>query len=91
MSDLDLDSRPQREFDVRARPHAKAYLLLRVHVTMKTNSVGMEMWKLFDGTNTVEDVAAKLAAEFGAPVEQVRQDALAFVADLLQAQFVKLV
>jgi hypothetical protein len=90
MSILREDSRPIREYDVRARTHADEYLLLRVHVTMRTNAIGMEIWRLCDGRTTIKEMGKKIAAEYEEPEEDVRADSMDFVASLLAAKFVRL-
>ena len=53
------------------------------------NGVGGRAWELLDGELTVEEVAARLAAEFGADPERVLADVRAFVEELLAARLLE--
>ncbi|WP_350352839.1 PqqD family protein [Microbacterium sp. A8/3-1] len=82
------NSIPTRQFDVRARTLAGRQLLLRVHVTMETNDVGLAMWSLLDGTLTVGEVAEAVAHEYDVSPEETLADAIAFVKALVEIRFV---
>lgn len=47
------------------------------------NPVAGRIWQLADGTRTVEEIAARIEAEFAADGRVVRDDALRFVNRLL--------
>lgn len=38
------------------------------------NEVGAEVFNLLDGTNSVEDIVAKISSDYNAPVEIVKAD-----------------
>jgi pyrroloquinoline quinone biosynthesis protein D len=46
------------------------------------DEVGAIIWELCDGQRGVEEIVAALCAEFDAPEETVRADALEFIGDL---------
>jgi Coenzyme PQQ synthesis protein D (PqqD) len=91
MTALCEESKPLREFDVRSRTYANEHLLLRVHVTMRTNAIGLEIWRQCSGEATIAEIAAQIATDYGAPEAEVRQDCMDFVRSLVDAQFVRLV
>lgn len=41
---------------------------------MTFNEVGAAVFKLLDGTNTVENIAEKIAADYNADIETVKKD-----------------
>ncbi len=41
---------------------------------MTFNSVGADVFNMLDGTNTVEDIAKKIADDYGVPYERVKTD-----------------
>lgn len=53
------------------------------------NDVGTSFWKLLDGARTVGDCAAKIAAEYSAPMEVVTADLLELAADLAKEGLVE--
>ena len=73
--------RPLRQFDVRARSIFGRRLLMRVHVTMETNEVGLFIWSLCDGRKSVEDIVDALISNYDVD----RATALGHVTDLLDA------
>lgn len=46
------------------------------------NETGRAIWRKLDGTRSLRDAAAELAAEFGAPKETVEQDVAGLVEEL---------
>jgi hypothetical protein len=46
------------------------------------NEVGTRTWELIDGQTTLEEIAAKLAEEYDAPLADIEADVLALVQDL---------
>lgn len=41
---------------------------------MTFNSVGADVFNMLDGKNSVDDIANKIASDYGVPVERVRTD-----------------
>ena len=83
----DNSLRPKRHFDVRTRDLFGRRLLLRVHVTMETNEVGLRIWALCDGKRSVDEIAAAIAEEYGIDQATARGDVDEFLAELTTAQF----
>jgi hypothetical protein len=57
---------------------------------MGLNPVGSFVWELLDGQRTVEDLAAAVAARFGADPARAGQDVRAFLATLRERGLVEL-
>jgi hypothetical protein len=49
---------------------------------------GADVWRLLGTTATLEELVAELAARYGAPVEVIRADVDAFLAELRREAFV---
>jgi hypothetical protein len=81
--------KPKRLFDVRARVVFGTCLLLKVHVTMETNDVGLFIWSLCDGDLEVEKIGARVAEEYGIDADAAVSDASEFVAQLDSAQMIE--
>lgn len=54
------------------------------------NAVGARIWSLVDGTRTIAQIAAQIAAEYVVAPAQAEADTLAFVAELAQREMVTL-
>lgn len=54
------------------------------------NDTGSRIWELIDGTNSVEQIAAKIAEEFDVTIDAARADVEEFIAELKSAGVVKL-
>jgi len=57
---------------------------LRTGVYYSLNEVGAAYWNMLDGTRTIADCAATIAAEYTAPVETVTADLLEISTDLVR-------
>ncbi len=53
------------------------------------NDVGTTFWELLDGARTLGDCAAKIAAEYDAPVDVITADLLELAEDLLKEGLVE--
>ena len=53
------------------------------------NGVGAQAWDLIDGSRTIDDIAAAIAAKYHAPVERVSADVTAFFKELEGARLVE--
>lgn len=47
---------------------------LNFNGVMTFNSVGADVFNMLDGTNSVEDIANKIAQDYGVSVERVKTD-----------------
>ncbi|HEY0607717.1 MAG TPA: PqqD family protein [Herpetosiphonaceae bacterium] len=54
------------------------------------NAVGARIWSLVDGSRTLTQIAAAIAAEYAVEPAQAEADTLAFVAELAQREMVTL-
>ncbi len=52
------------------------------------NGTGSAIWKLCDGTLTVDEIAARIGAEFAAPADVVQRDVQEFLDELVTAKIV---
>lgn len=41
---------------------------------MTFNSVGAEIFNMLDGTNSIDDIAKKIAEDYNVPIERVKTD-----------------
>lgn len=70
----------------------EAVLLLPGRGEVKVlNAVGARIWSLADGTRTIAQIAAVIAAEYAVEPAQAEADTLAFVAELVRREMVTLV
>jgi hypothetical protein len=53
------------------------------------NAVAGRIWQLADGTRTVEEIAARIEAEFAADGQGVREDTLGFVNRLVARSLIE--
>ncbi len=53
------------------------------------NDVGTTFWELLDGARTLGDCAAKIAAEYDAPVDVITGDLLELAEDLMKEGLVE--
>jgi pyrroloquinoline quinone biosynthesis protein D len=67
----------------------KAWFLLAPERAVKLDPVGSAILTALDGERDFAAVAAKLAADFGAPPERVAADARKFLADLMARRMVE--
>ena len=69
----------------------EAVLLLPTKGEVKVlNDVGARIWSLADGSRTIAQIVAVIAAEYAVQPAQAEADALAFVAELAQRDIVVL-
>lgn len=80
-----LDSFPVPNRQVQGRQlDNEAVLVLPDKGQVKVlNEVGAAIWALMDGTRTVRQIAAQIAAEYGQPPAVVEADALDFARELV--------
>lgn len=69
----------------------EAVLLLPAKGEVKVlNAVGARIWSLVDGSRTIAQIAAQIAAEYAVDPAQAEADTLDFVAELAQREMVTL-
>jgi len=76
--------RPRRQDGVIAQESQGQTVLLRLEDGgyYAVDEVGAAIWKLCDGTRSVEEIVAGVHAEFEAPEPTIRADVVEFVQDL---------
>ncbi len=84
------DAAPSRGSDVIWRKLGDETVLLNVKTEnyYSLNEVGARIWELIDGQTTARDIAAKIAEEFDAPVEEVEIDVRTLLRELEQQELV---
>ena len=55
------------------------------------NSVGRDMWKLFDGEHTVRDIGMALCKEYDVDLQQIELDILALLRDCKNEHLITIV
>jgi hypothetical protein len=87
---MKLDSRPRRADEILVQQAGGSHVLLDPesgeYYTL--NEVGARIWALADGSRTVEEIAATLAAEYDAPDKAIRTDVLAVLGELERERLV---
>jgi hypothetical protein len=53
------------------------------------NETGRAIWDRLDGTKNLKNVAAELAVEFDAPIEEIQRDVCGLVEELLKRRIVE--
>lgn len=71
--------------DVTSAAHGEKLVLLdlRFEQYYSLDGIGARIWELIGQSASADEITAKLAAEYEAPLDQIRQDVNAFVADLV--------
>lgn len=65
-------------------------LRIRARELLGLNDVGRRIWELADGTRSVDEIAALVAAEFEVAPEVARADTARFVDELIALQALEL-
>jgi hypothetical protein len=83
---MDQTTRLQHSADATYQVVADEAILihLKTGVYYSLNEVGTAFWEMLDGRRTVADCAAKIAAEYDAPLDVVTADLLEVAADLVK-------
>ena len=86
-----LRPRLTRKARLKFDPIEKQFLLLYPERGMKLSDSAAEILQRCDGERTIERIALELAQASGAPLETLRQDVIAFVAELRSRGLVEFV
>lgn len=83
-------SRPRHEEQVIAQRASSDLLLfnMRDGNYYSLDEVGCRIWELCDGTRTVDQIVDTLAAEYEAPEETLRQDAVELLEHLRKGKLI---
>lgn len=54
----------------------------------KTNSIGKFIWKLCNGTFTVNDIIDRVAKEYDAEIKKIKEDVIDFIVELNALGFI---
>ncbi|BAQ17787.1 MULTISPECIES: pyrroloquinoline quinone biosynthesis peptide chaperone PqqD [Methyloceanibacter] len=65
------------------------WVLLAPERIMTPDAIAVEVLKLCDGERTVEDIAAKLAEEYSAPVDVITADVTELLQDMADKGYIK--
>jgi pyrroloquinoline quinone biosynthesis protein D len=81
---MNMDARPKLPRHVRMRRDATrdAWVILAPERVLFPDEIAVEILQLCDGCATVADIVGDLAARADAPLEIVRDDVVALLADL---------
>lgn len=84
------ESCPRRREGILAQRASDTQLLLNLSSGhyYALNEVGTRVWELSDGSRSVAEVAAAIAEEYDAPVEEIQADVIDLLRDLLNEQLV---
>jgi mycofactocin biosynthetic radical S-adenosylmethionine protein MftC len=88
---VDPDPMPRIPPGLQVERHDSLYLLLHPNAPRWTavNSTGLAVARLCDGRHTRDEIASAAAGQWGQPVEAVRPDVEACLADLARAGFLE--
>jgi pyrroloquinoline quinone biosynthesis protein D len=65
------------------------WIILAPERVFEPDEIAVAVLKLCDGARTVDDIAAALAKDYNAPVEEIRTDVIAMLQDLADKGVVK--
>ena len=85
------ESKPQMPPYLKLRHDAGRgrWVLLAPERILTPDQIAVEVLQLCDGTRTVEDIAAKLAEEYSAPVDVIAKDVVELLQDLADKGYIK--
>lgn len=84
----DARLRPARDVFMAERDGVAVLLDLRHEVYLGLDEVGTIAWREIENGASVDMVAQRICAEYDAPVDAVREDMQAFIADLRRRRLV---
>jgi hypothetical protein len=84
----DARLRPARDVFMAERDGVAVLLDLRHEVYLGLDEVGTVAWREIENGASVDKLAQRICAEYDAPVEAVRRDMQAFIADLQRRRLV---
>ncbi|HLF26423.1 MAG TPA: PqqD family protein [Anaerolineae bacterium] len=73
---------PQKKFNVRFQAVQGKSLLVQRNNAYEIDEVGLSIWELCDGNNSIEKIAEALTQEYDVEYVQALADCQAFVEDL---------
>jgi pyrroloquinoline quinone biosynthesis protein D len=85
------ESKPQMPPYLKLRHDAGRgrWVLLAPERILTPDQIAVEVLQLCDGKRTVEDIAAKLAEEYSAPVDLIAKDVVELLQDLADKGYIK--
>ncbi|MFW2392471.1 MAG: pyrroloquinoline quinone biosynthesis peptide chaperone PqqD [Alphaproteobacteria bacterium] len=85
------ESKPQMPPYLKLRHDAGRgrWVLLAPERILTPDQIAVEVLQLCDGKRTVEDIAAKLAEEYSAPVDVIAKDVVELLQDLADKGYIK--
>lgn len=78
-----------RHLKLRHDPGRGRWILLAPERIMTPDDIAVAILRLCDGTRSVEDIAEELAAEYDAPVEDIRNDVIGLLQDLADKRYIE--
>lgn len=86
------ESVPVARLDLRIRRVAGALLIARPEeaAALELTGTAMFLFRAFDGSRSVTDLATMLVSEYDVPLELATEDTQSFVADLLADELIEL-
>ena len=84
----DAKLRPARDVFMAERDGTAVLLDLRQAVYLGLDEVGTVAWREIENGASADTLAQRICAEYDAPIEDVRQDMLEFIADLRRRRLV---
>ncbi len=87
---IDPESRPKRREGILTQRASDTQLLLNLSSGQyyALNEVGTRVWEFSDGSRTIAEIAATIAEEYDAPVEEIQADVIELLEDLVNEQLV---
>jgi len=89
---LDVESRLKQAANVTFQTVAGEAILIRLDTGtyFSLNKVGTEFWEMLEGSQTIDEQAATLAANYGVGVDVVQADLLELATALLEEKLVEI-
>ncbi|MGC5329155.1 PqqD family protein [Micromonospora sp. DT62] len=77
-----------RRLDVRVRNVGGVLVVARRVRQLQLSDVAAEVWQLLDGTRTVGEIVDRLATDYDAPPDEVREGVVELLEQLVAERFV---
>lgn len=89
---MDVESRLKQAANVTFQTVAGEAILIRLDTGtyFSLNKVGTEFWEMLEGSQTIDEQAATLAANYGVGVDVVQADLLELATALLEEKLVEI-
>ena len=88
---VDGETTPKLPRHVKLRHDAgrERWIMLAPERVLQPDDVSVEILKLCDGSRSIDELSQVLAAEYSAPVDEIRKDVIEFVQDMADKGYIE--